>query len=432
MKALLIGALLFTGAVQETDGGKAVPHVDKPPAKRRPGAPIGILLTFHGANGNANSLIGKAEEMLTQAGVRDEYAVIGLKSKEVGWTDKDDEPVKAFIPWAVKTYGADPRRVYGFGVSSGAWFLNRFAPANSDLLAGAVSYVGGISRVPASAAPAAHAELYVVIGHKDDTLPPSRTRPQAEAYLKAGFRAVYREMFDHAHEGPKGPTQAECIEWMRALRNKTQAPSKEDQEFLARFEDPAKASSALSAAASWLRLASIGGPQAAPAVIQGLGSDRSGVRASAAQACTQVMFDGKTVDALIPLLEDKDTKARRTAILALAYQGRWNYPQAQAALAALSRDEKASSGDRRVAAEGLAGIVRIDLLGTFLHREAIWTLVELLGDKDAGLRAVAFAALQPVKDDAFGYHPAQAEAARGKALARWTEWAGKTCGPRPW
>src|SRR6185295_7122182 len=155
MKMVVFGALLLLGALQETDGGKALTHVDKPPAKRKPGAPVGMLVAFHGANGNANSLLGKAEEMLQKLDVRDDYVVIGVKSKEVGWTDKDDEPVKAFIPWAIKTYNVDPRRVYGFGVSSGAWYLNRFAPANSELFAGSISYVGGMGNPPASKAPRA-------------------------------------------------------------------------------------------------------------------------------------------------------------------------------------------------------------------------------------------------------------------------------------
>jgi dienelactone hydrolase len=432
MKSLLLGALALglAGQGQQADIDKVITHVDKPPAKRRPGQPLGLLLTFHGANGNAGSLVGKAEEMLQQADVREDYVVIGLKSKEAGWTDKDDEPVKAFIPWALKRYSVDPRRVYGFGVSSGAWYLNRFAPANSDLLAGAISYVGGMGNPPASKDPGSHAELYWVIGHKDDGLPPSRTRPQAVAFFKAGFRAVYREMFDHAHEGPKDPTQEEAVHWMRALRNKRLPPSADDQEFLKKFEDPGRSASALSTGSTWVRLATIGGPQAAPVVLQGLQSDRAGVRASAAQACTQAMFDDKVVDALVPLVEDKDTKVRRTAIAALAFQGKWNYPQAQAALAAVARDEKRAEGDRRAAALGLAEIVRIDLLGTFLFKEAIWTLVGLLGDRDGGLRQAAFQALQPVKADGFGYSPAAADVQRAKGLQRWIEWCEKTCGPR--
>ncbi len=429
MKSVLLG-LLALGFAGQTDGDKALPHIDKPPAKRRPGTHLSLLLTFHGANGNQNSLVGKAEEMLQKAEVRDEFVVIGLKSKEVGWTDKDDEPVKAFIPWAIKTYSVDPRRVYGLGVSSGAWYLNRFAPANSDLLAGAISYVGGMGNPPSSKDPKSHAELYWVIGHKDDTLPPSRTRPSAEAYLKAGFRAVYREMLDHAHEGPKDPTEPETVQWMRALRNKRLPPGADDQDFLKKFEDASKSSSGLSAGGTWIRLAMIGGPQAAPVVLQGLASDRAGVRGAAAQACTQTMFDDKVVDALVTLLEDKDAKARRTAISALAFQGRWNYAQAHAALCAMVTDPQRTEGDRRAAAQGLAEIVRIDLMGTYLYRDIIRTLVALLADRDGALRQTAFQALQPVQADGFGYSPAMAEAQRSKPLQRWIEWCEKTCGPR--
>jgi predicted esterase len=430
MKSALLGILALLLAVpQETDGGKGITHVDKPPAKRRPGSTVGLLLTFHGANGNATSLVGKAEEMLQKVDVREDYVVIGLKSKEVGWTDKDDEPVKAFIPWAIKTYSVDPRRVYGFGVSSGAWYLNRFAPANSDLLAGAISYVGGMGNPPASKAPKNHAELYWVIGHKDDTLPPSRTRPQADAFFKAGFRAVYREMFDHAHEGPKPPTQDEAVHWMRALRNKRVAPAGDDAEFLKKFEDAERSASALSSGATWQRLASIGGPQAAPAVLRGLESERSGVRAMAAQACTQVMFDDAVVDGLVPLLADTDAKVRRTAIAALGFQGKWHYAQAQAALGAVARDEKRAEGDRRASAQALAEIVKVDLIGTFYYKDSIWTLIGLLGDRDGGLRQTAFQALQPVHADGLGYQPGAAD--KSKALARWAEWGEKVCGPRP-
>jgi dienelactone hydrolase len=430
MKSVLLGVLaVLLASPQETDGGKGIPHVDKPPVKRRPGTTVGLLLTFHGANGNASSLVGKAEEMLQKVEVRDDYVVIGLKSKEVGWTDKDDEPVKAFIPWAIKTYSVDPRRVYGFGVSSGAWYLNRFAPANSDLLAGAISYVGGMGNPPASKAPKSHAELYWVIGHKDDTLPPSRVRPQADAFFKAGFRAVYREMFDHAHEGPKPPTQDEAVHWMRALRNKRVAPTGDDQEFLKKFEDAERSASALSTSSTWLRLASIGGHHAAPVVVQGLESDRSGVRAMAAQACTQVMFDDKVVDALVPLLADTDTKVRRTAISALGFQGKWHYAQAQGALCAVARDEKRAEGDRRAAAQALADIVKVDLIGTFYYKDVIWTLVGLLGDRDAGLRQTSFQALQPVHADGLGYQPGMAD--KSKALQRWGEWAEKVCGAKP-
>lgn len=422
-------ALCLLGAAQETDGGKALVHVDKPPAKHRPGTPLSLFITFHGANGNASSLVGKAEEMLQKAGVRDDYVVIGVKSKEVGWTDKDDAPVKAFIPWAVKQYGVDARRVYALGVSSGAWYLTRFAPENSDLLAGAICYVGGQGRTPKSDAPQTCAELYWVVGHKDDGPPPKTVRPQAEAFFKAGFRAVYREMLDHAHEGPKEPTESEAVAWTQALRNKRLAPDKEDVEFLKKFED-GKNASALSTASTWQRVAQIGGPQAAPIVLQGLASDRAGVRSNAALACTQVMFDGKVVDALLPLLEDKDNKARRSAIAALSFQGRWNYAQAHAALCKIAKDEKDVAGDRRAAAQGLAEIARLDLLGTWLYKEVVWTLVDLLGDRDGALRQIAFAALQPVQADAFGYNPAMAEAQRTKAVERWSEWAAKTAGPR--
>ena len=83
----------------------------------------------------------------------------------------------------------------------------------------------------------------------------------------------------------------------------------------------------------------------------------------------------------------------------------------------------------QLAAQGLAEIAKIDLLGTFYYHEVIWTLVGLLNDREAALRAVSFQALQPVHADALGYTPGMAD--RSKPMQRWTEWCEKTCGQRP-
>ena len=106
-------------------------------------------------------------------------------------------------------------------------------------------------------------------------------------------------------------------------------------------------------------------------------------------------------------------------------------PDGTLTLCVVARDEKAAQGDRRAAAQGLADIAKIDLQGTWLYKNVVWTLVDLLGDRDGGLRQIAFTALQPVHADALGYNPAMQEGPRAKALERWAEWATKVCGAKP-
>jgi HEAT repeat protein len=161
----------------------------------------------------------------------------------------------------------------------------------------------------------------------------------------------------------------------------------------------------------------------------GLQSDREGTRVHACQAMTRMMFDGKAVEALAALLDDKDAKVRSTAIQALTFQGRWNYAAAQEALCKLARDDKKPAGERKAAVLGLGEIAKLDFLGGFQFKTVGWTLVELLDDKDGGVRAAAFMALTPAKAGV-EYAPGMAEAQREAAMSKWTSWCTKVYGPK--
>jgi len=145
---------------------------------------------------------------------------------------------------------------------------------------------------------------------------------------------------------------------------------------------------------------------------------------------TRMMFDGKAVEALAALLDDKEARVRSTAIQALTFQGRWNYPAAQEALCKLAKDDKKPAGERKAAVLALGEIAKLDFLGGFQFKTVGWTLVDCLDDEDGGVRAAALLALSPAKSGV-DYAPGMAKPAREASLAKWTAWCTKVYGAKP-
>ncbi|MBA3937521.1 MAG: hypothetical protein H0X38_08665 [Planctomycetes bacterium] len=418
--------------LKDEAGQEIIQYQVRSPAKPLPGK-LGLILCCHGSNGDSGSLIGAVVSGLEKAGMRDGYVVVGLKAKAASWTDADDAPVTAFITWALAHYPLDARRVYGYGYSSGSFFLNRYAPNHSELVAGAITWVGGQGGLKTDAEPATVADIYWITGKLDKTVSAEKCRVDMQAFVKRGCQCIYREMRDLAHEVGREPCQEDAFHFLRALRNRRQALGAEDQAFIDQFADADKAKRMLTSAPAWMRVVQIGGPQAAPAVLAGLASDKDGPRGNAATTCTTTMFDGRVVAALVPLLDAKSPGMRELAVNALTAQAEWDQPGAQDALCDFLAEPKRPVVARRAIAAGLGKVVRIDLQGSYRFARAIWTLVEALDDEDGGVRALALAGLDPAKADAmaFGYRPEAPKTGRAAALEKWRAWCVGVCGARP-
>jgi predicted esterase len=421
----LCGSLAGADVYKDKDGKDVITYAANLPSKRLPNSKLGLILGFHGRGGNEKQLIDGAVSALHKGGLRDDFVVVGLKSKEDGWTAKDDEPVKQFVPWAIKNWQIDPRRVYGIGFSSGAYYLNQFVPNHTELFAGAITYVGGQGGLAKTDKPESKSELYWIVGQADTTVPAANVRPNMEAAKKAGFRFVYREIAGMGHSVYVDPPLEDAVQWLKAVRNKEVPLEAADQAFLDKLSDTSK----LGEASTWLRVANIGGFAAAPVVIAGLQAERDSVRVHAAQAMTRMMFDGRVVEALAALLDDKESRVRATAIQALTFQGRWNYPAAQEALCRLAKDDKKPAGERKAAVLALGEIAKLDFLGGFQFKTVGWTLVECLDDEDSGVRTAANLALMPAKSGV-EYSPGMAKAQREASLSKWAAWCTKAYGPK--
>ena len=416
------------------------------PGRMHPARRVGLILAHHGMNGSENSPWRGMTENLQRIGFNEEYILICGKSQGAGWQIDEDGPrVLRLIEWAKKSYPVDPRRVYMWGSSNGASFTGRFAWANQNVIAGAVGYCGGYNfrgEVPSDPGDA-RTEFYFVHGDKDDQVNVESARRGARQLQQMGYRYVYRELDGHGHgdifDGRSGEKQKvtyavrdDFMRWIHALRHKEIAPTAKEQKWLAQFQT-SKAESLLRRKSTYVRLALLGGPVAADALVKGLQAGSDGTRVSAAAASGLGRFGPKVTKALAALVGDEASRVRLTAIKALGYYAAWNDDTAQAALCKVAStvpEKKGSnSRERALAIEGLAKSVELALPGNFDDKQVFWTLVTLLDDADGRIRAAAFQALAKAVPDGFGYHPKLTDKGRPGPLARWKNWCTQKCGP---
>jgi len=85
---------------------------------------LGLIICFHGLNGNEDGITGFAIEAVSRNGLADQYVIAGGKSKGDGWAEVDDKDLLAWIEWVKRSYPIDPRRVHLIGMSNGGWMVN--------------------------------------------------------------------------------------------------------------------------------------------------------------------------------------------------------------------------------------------------------------------------------------------------------------------
>ena len=425
--------------------GKMMRVMMQTPSRMFPQKRISLLLVYHGNNGNEKNYYQGTVDCLQRLKLKEEFVVICGKSKGGGWTIDDDGPISdRVIEWAKKSYPIDPRRVYIWGSSNGAGFIGRYGWSRQDKVAAAVGYCGGYNfkgEKPGNAAET-RTEWFFVHGGDDN---PGNSRRGCDQLKALGYRYVFRQMDGYGHtdiwDGNGHPNKDlvnairdDYVTWIRTLKHKQIAPSSKEQKWLESF-GTSKAESLLRRKATYLQLANLGGPLADAAMVKGLQAKSAGTRATAALACGMARFGPKVMDALAALVDDEESRVRFAAIQALGWNAQWNDDPSQAALCRVASAEPEKKGSRsreRVLAVGALGkSIKHSVIGNFEDKDVFWTLVRLLGHEDGRLRATAFAALAPAVKDTFGYHPKLSGKGLDAAVAKWTAWCEKKCGPEP-
>jgi predicted peptidase len=170
-------------------------QIPDPPAA---GKKWGFIFVCHGFKGSeGNSYLDGTVAALRRQGVDQEYLVIAGKSKADGWGEEDDDRFLKLYAWAKQTYPVDPGRLFLFGSSNGARWVNRFGFAHQDLVRAVVSYCGNFdfSKLPEGEK---KTEWYFVHGSKDH---PEQSRRMTDELQKRGYQATFRLLEDYGHTG---------------------------------------------------------------------------------------------------------------------------------------------------------------------------------------------------------------------------------------
>ncbi len=390
-------------------------------------AHLGLVLCFHGQNGNETHLGPAVADSMKAAGLGNNYIVISLKSKGAGWANDDERLVLQTIDWLKSVYPIDPRRVFIWGMSNGGWMVSTFGGKHQDTIAGIVRYCGYIPTAPnVPNAAETQTEYYLVHGDADTDVNVSGSRNLRLSLQQNKYRYVYREIAGGGHVDifSNKPVREDICRWIDSLRHK-QVPLHPDEiAFLKQLSDKKKADALLKKPNTWEEILRIGGPHAGVVLAQAFKSESTAIRQNAAVACTKGVFAGdETITSLIKLTDEKNVDLRQAAIKALGMYANWHYPDAQMALGKIALKPKGETTDRGAAVTVLAAAATFPLLGNYQDDVPVFqALVMAMDDDLKPLREVAFAPLHAAVKDGLGYDPTMAKKDRATSVAKWMEW----------
>jgi dienelactone hydrolase len=406
---------------------------------------LGLIVAFHGMNGNEDHMTGFAINAAKAAGLADQYVVMGGKSKGAGWATSDDKDLLAWIQWAKETYPIDPRRVHLIGMSNGGWMVKRFGWEHQELFASVTAYCGGgvdFSNPPKNApplgkpgTPASPAELktewYFVHGDADKEVPHDASRRACAQLKEKGYRYVYREIAGADHGGiTRFPDVAEdVVRFMHALRHKEIQITAAEKKDLPGLVSKVKTEKGEAAAPFLKEARRLGGAPGARVINAALDVSDVDVKKAAAATASDTLYGRDIVLELIKLLKDKSEDVRRAAFAGLATASNWRYEEAQQQLARIARQKSAAIEDRIAAIQGLGKTVKLQFYGNFEDKIVLWTLVLCLDDDELRVRESAFAQLEKGVKDTFEYKPELEAAQRKASITKWKSWTATKVGP---
>lgn len=405
---------------------------------------LGLLVCFHGMNGNEDHMTGFGIEAAKRLKLQGEYVIMGGKSKGAGWATNDDKDLLLWIEWAMKTYPIDPRRVYIWGMSNGGWMVKRFGWENQELFAGVVSYCGGGvdfsgtpkgEKAPPKAGPGnpaeAKTEWYFVHGDKDEQVAVDASRKAIKDLGAKGYRYVYREIDGADHGGiTRYPDVADdAFLFLHGLRHKEIQVTKDERTSLTSMAGKTRSEKIDVVKPMLAELQRIGGAPAEKAVKNALENADVEVKKEAIATTEKTLYGREIVMELIKLTKDKSDEVKAEAYKGLAVGANWRYMEAQEYLAQVAKKKSGAVDERVLAVQALGKAVKLDLLGNFEDKTVVWTLVLLLDDDELKVREAAFAALKEGSKDTFGYSPDAAAPQRKAPFTSWKSWCETKAGP---
>lgn len=195
-----------------TGGREALLYV---PVQRDANGPMPLVVSLHGAGGNAHHGIDLLKGQADALGV----AVLAPKSHRQTWDVIVDDfgPDSAFVDKALETAfetcEIDPARIAIGGFSDGASYALTLGLANGDLFQHILAFSPGFSAHPLTTG---KPRVFVSHGTRDQVLPIERCSRRLVPQLKAaGYQVDYRE-FEGPHTVPTEMAAAAMTQLVRA------------------------------------------------------------------------------------------------------------------------------------------------------------------------------------------------------------------------
>jgi hypothetical protein len=405
---------------------------------------LGLVVCFHGMNGNEDHVTGWAIQAAKRVGILDQYVIAGGKSKGAGWATSDDKDLLAWIQWIKETYPIDPRRVHIVGMSNGGWMVKRFGWEHQELFASISPYCGGGvdfsgppkgQKLPPPQGPLSPAETrtewYYVHGDADKEVGVESSRRACQQLKEKGYRYVYREIDGADHGGIlKYPEVADDnLRFLHALRHKEIPITKEERAAVATMAGKAKNGKAEEMIPILLEATRLGGLPGGKVVGNAFDNSDPEVKKAAAGTTETALYGREMVLELVKLAKDKSDDVKAAAYKGLAVAANWRYGESQDVLARVAKTKGSGVEERVRAIEALGKAVKLQLLGNLEDKAVIWTLVLLLDDDDLKVREAAFAQLEKGVKDTFEYKPDLPTSERKKSMAKWKSWCEQQAGP---
>jgi predicted esterase len=413
------------------------------PEKKPEQKHLGLIVAFHGMNGNEDHVTGWAIEAAKRVGIVDQYVIMGGKSKGAGWASSDDKDLLAWIAWAKETYPIDPRRVHIVGMSNGGWMVKRFGWEHQDLFASISPYCGGgvdFGGTPKGqkAAPAqgplspaeTKLEWYYVHGDADKEVGVDSSRRACTQLKDKGYRYVYREIAGADHGGIlRYPEVADDnLRFMHALRHKEMPLSKDERANVTSIANKAKNEKADAIGPLVAEAARVGGAPGGKVVGNAFDNSDAEVKKAAAGTTETTLYGRETVMELIKQTKDKSEEVKAAAYKGLAVAANWRYAEAQEYCAQVARKKSGVVEERLLAIQVLGRAVRLQLLGNLEDKTVIQTLVLCLDDDELKVRETAFAQLEKFVKDTFEYKPDLGTTERKTSVKKWQAWVDQKAG----
>ena len=162
--------------------------------------PAPLLLVLHGSGGDARGLLNAWGELAAR-----ERIVLAAPEAidRTSWQVPEDGPefLYRLVEEVKAGVSVDPRRVYLFGHSAGAWFGMKMALLESEYFAAAALSAGGLQPGgrPQLLAAARKIPLTIFIGVEDTVVPLATARETRDTLAAEGFPVHLIEIERHDH-----------------------------------------------------------------------------------------------------------------------------------------------------------------------------------------------------------------------------------------